>query len=188
MSVQKQKDFYHARFSYSLARGRTCRQAEEHYLQCCNKRDNPSPPLSEPAPPVPLKFYLLSQVYALFMQAGEQMNITGQEFHECDDPTRDRGYSFPYYTFNVHPRFIVSVHCQIQNRAVWLTAHYLSEQFDEYYSFASAYPSLAPAPAPAFNFFNTGDALTLVVERILIKSRRESAWKLQDYSTVLIPQ
>jgi hypothetical protein len=175
--LQKQANYHDARFSFSVPYHSTPASHVNKLLQHCKYHPIPGSPLSDRATDQtePLKFYLITQLYRLFITT--PLSIEHQEFNEQKP-------EYPYYILRVHPRFLVTITQDIRNRAaIWLTAYYHSLQFDEYYSFANAYP---PIPRP-FNFFDPYEPAQLVCETI-IPTRMTHIWRVQDYSATLIPQ
>jgi len=172
MSIQKQKDYYYARFHFSFApTEKGVAGAAQKLLQRCNH--------SIPKTPFPLssiRLFLIPQLYE-WLQT-QTLTMASAELIEANEQW---GNKHPYYfiKFDQTEKVVATLQLYMPSKVASMQFHYHSEQFDEYYSFAQAYPRTQRN----WMFWNRQMALEEICHRL-----RERNYEAIDYSTQLIPE
>lgn len=174
--IQKQTDYYHARFHFSPPpkSERGIAGAAEKLLQQCKYRRDDDPPLSLSVGP-PMRFYMIPQLFEwLTTHTVTMKSTTLVEPQERND----NKYAYYHVELDQTDRVIATLQ-SYPNQILSLQFHYHSLQFDEYYMFACAYPKTIRSSL----FWNRQQALEEICHRL-----RERNFQAIDYSTLLIPE
>lgn len=167
--LQKQSKYYHARFFFQpdTAERESVGLTASRYLQHCKEPSQSRLPVQD----TPLRMYLIQQIMAEFQVRVLRRDLTILERRTFTDVGR------PHYVFKLDDCFFATLQKQMHQGNVWATFYYLSDQFDEYYQFATAYTNRT------FNFFDPVDASQEMMSMLLANK-----FHMIDYSTQLIPE
>lgn len=172
MSIQKQKDYYHARFHFSASPKEPFKAAADKLLQRCN---HPHSSSQEQARKQPLRLFLVPQLMEHL--EGTELKPTSIEFIEVNTLW---GNKYPYYyvTFDI-PRLVGTFVRHLPACVDVFTLHHHSKQFDEFYKFTGMHAGTVRS----CNFWDRQSAMSEIFLRC-----RERKFCPIDYSTQLIPE